>query len=764
MTVNYRIITIFASVASAILCAISLAFTITAIVSYRAEDFFTATQTTDFTTLGTCVETVTDAQLQSYGYQNHDIDCKLDTDTGNKGRLRNTLAVSVHGLYYTMYDPAARDYVGDVPPIYDVADIQDSLLLTGASVLTATVGGAGTLPPGVNFSTAYLALRYVAEQKVPTSCDAIYGLTEADIEADAHGQVAFMANLREGRLNDVGDVKTSWPLNDIVVDCNGGLEATPGTAPIDTAAPVSDAQKALLHAHCYTQFLFASVGTTTNDGTFTVPLPGIDAGPGYIPYPQADGFNSSSTYSTKARMYLGQRFGLSLWAYVPMILCTCFLLADSVVFFLAETAMPGILENMQVFSTTRLSYVRDSLVIAATSKTSRRRRFAIGCVAVFFSILFYAIFIVGPWGFVYTRMPRPVCEEGAPDHASPAFGLWRGTHGGWKSDWDATWYDLAAIITQVFVLLLLPITTSSLCRNLNKTMGRGNVGDGRLLNQQVVQTAELVHNSAPYRQMMNVFFLPLVLGIVVLIVGQAASGARFGMAWAEGVVAQEVDAYGVLIFDEVKIAELVYDQTVATIAVVVVCGLVFGAVLQRHLLSGAGCFSVILFFSWVALVLVFCLPLLAYAGIRSIFNHDAANRDCDIFPRSSHEFSNNLCTSRFWFFLVGAGIVAVVILAITILGLLQAIPAILRTRKKASVVYNQGGIANAPNKGSRFFREGPTNNVSAPLVNADESEEAMLGGYKSSSEGFFNFKTQMGTTDTNQFLYAPRMAVPPARR
>lgn len=42
MTVNYRIITIFASVASAILCAISLAFTITAIVSYRAEDFFTS--------------------------------------------------------------------------------------------------------------------------------------------------------------------------------------------------------------------------------------------------------------------------------------------------------------------------------------------------------------------------------------------------------------------------------------------------------------------------------------------------------------------------------------------------------------------------------------------------------------------------------------------------------------------------------------------------------------------------------------------------
>jgi len=102
----------------------------------------------------------------------------------------------------------------------------------------------------------------------------------------------------------------------------------------------------------------------------------------------------------------------------------------------------------------------------------------------------------------------------------------------------------------------------------------------------------------------------LILGIIVLIAGQASSGARFGMAWAEGVVGQEVDEFGVPIFDEKQLSEVIYDQTIATMAVTVACALVFGAVIQRHLFGGVGCLAALAFFAWLALVIVFALPLI----------------------------------------------------------------------------------------------------------------------------------------------------------
>ena len=787
MAVNYRIITIFSSVASAILCAIALAFTITAITKYRAEDFFTATKTVDFASLGTCVEAVTDAQLKGLKYDDQGIECGEKIDRGNRGHMRNTLAVSVHGLYYTHYNPDGnvKDYVGAVPPDYFANDIEVALAYTTSAVITATVGGSaaelatlvadenfhnGRTPEGVNFTRAYLAMHYVAEQMVPTSCDAIYGLTNVDILRNDYGQMEFMEAIRKGRVDSGGDVKDTWPLKDIVVDCNDYLEPTPGTFPINVNTPVTNQQKALLHAHCHTQFLYASVGSLSGSGAFAVPLPGIEPGPSFLPYPHPEGFNSTSSYSTKARMFLGYRFGLSLFAYVPMTLSTCFLLADAVAFFLAEITMPEVLIQLRKFSPTRLMFIRDSLVIAATTKASRRKRLAYGGISFVLAVFFYMIFIAAPWGFVYTTLPRPICEEGQPDHAAVDLGMWQGTHGGWMADWDATWYDLMTLFTQLFVIILLPITTTGLGRNVNKELGNGDAKAGRVYAQRVQDAAQLVHTKRQYRSMMNTTVYIMILGIVVLVSGQAASGARFGMAWAEGVVGQEVDEYGVLIFNEKELSEAVYDQTVATLAITVACGLVFGAVIQRHLFGGVGCMAALAFFGWLVLVVIFALPLLIYASIRSIFHHDSANKDCSLFPRESHEFENDLCTSRFWTFLIGGGIFFTGVLIITALGLKEAIPGILKTRKRASVVYNAGGRAKAPKKMSTYFREGQAKNVAAPLVEDDlyddevEQDEHPLGGY-ASSDNFFKFKTKIAdSSDTNKFLYAPRMmGVPSAR-
>ena len=71
-----------------------------------------------------------------------------------------------------------------------------------------------------------------------------------------------------------------------------------------------------------------------------------------------------------------------------------------------------------------------------------------------------------------------------PDHGVPQI-FWKGTKGGWKADWDATWYDLAALLVMLF--RAHPAAAHHVLefsRNLNKSVnndtgGRTTVGADR---------------------------------------------------------------------------------------------------------------------------------------------------------------------------------------------------------------------------------------------------------------------------------------------
>jgi len=819
--INYRIVTLIAALSSVILSAIALAFLVTSVIRYRADDFFTASATKDFTTLGTCVETLTHDQLKELDYNNQDLDCKNDYDRGNKLKMLNTLRVSVHSLYYayhvaTYVDKAGatvrvreRHAIGDHIETVMAALVAHVLYYQGvvsgyvANTNPGTVAGSdqfytsntatgGVTTPGtrstfvnvgLNFTSVYQALNLVTEVDVPVSCDVIYDLTYADISNDdetygtseattktsgttvTRGVLVdtpyelFIKNIRSGRLDDDLNTKDTWPLGEFSADCpkevqTVGVDYLPAGQADRSDALTADMKK-WMYAHCIAQFEFASVGTSAWEGTYGIPLPGIEPGPSMDWYPKAEGFNDTSSYNTRTRMYLGQRFGMSIWAYVPMFLATCFLLGDSLVFFFTEALMPIILKEQVNFAANQLSNVRDSLVIASTTRSSRRKRLAIGFVAVLVSIVFYSIFILGPWGFFYTSMPRPICEKsgkdpnfvgGDPDHGVPQI-FWKGTKGGWRTDYDATWYDLMAIFLQLFVLFLLPLTTTDLCRNLNNSIKEST--SGRTTDTGVQQAAQRVQNSAAYKFTQKVLVLPLIVGIVIIITGQSISGARFGMAWAEGVVAQEwnEDQTGWL-FDEVAISEHVYDQTIATLAATVSCGLIFAVAMQRHLINGVGCFSAGLFFGWCALVLVFGLPLVFYAMSRSIFTENKANEDCAVFPRTSHEYDNDLCTSRFWTFLVGGGLFVGTVLVMTVLGLIEALPSIFANRKTASVP-----LPSTQEESALMRATGPASQVNA--------------GFRSANDPFFNptLKPQTrSVSSSNEFLYAGKLKVPAPRR
>lgn len=746
---GYRWVTIVAAAGSAILCAFAIYFNIMALAKYRTDDFLKATSTEDFTKEGTCVEYVTVDQLKSAGYQkalaSTGDGCASDNAKGKQLEMRRTLAVSVHGIYYAYYTAGIDS---------------SSMQIVAQSVITATVSGATATPPSVNFSLAYDALAMVTEQAIPTSngCDSIYSMTGESSITDASA-TAYLATLRKGRLDDDGDEYADWPLADIPVTCNNA-ESSPGIDAVNVGKALDTVNKEKMYAHCLAQFQFASSGTIPYGGTFGVPLVGERAGPNAFFYPNADGFNSTSDYNTKVRMFLGQRFGYSVWAYVPMLLATCYLCADAVVFFLAEATLPDILLETQTISGDRLSMMRDSLVIAATSKTSRAARFAFGVAAVIVSWLFYGLFVIWPWGFIETRMGRPICEAGDPDHVDiTQLGGWRGTVGGWKADWDAGWYELATLLTQVIVLFLLPFTTTNVFAICNRA--GGNNSEKRMVTSGNADIAALVPNKTAYRRLMGLFIWPLLIGAVVLIAGQALSGARFGMAWAEGVVGiathtDDTTGEVSLAFNEVTLSEQVYDQTIATLTVTVVVGFVLGAALQRHLINGVGCYSAVLFFAWLALVIVFALPLLIYASVRSIFNQDEANKDCAAFPDTGYDFSKGACEARWWTFLIGGGLVALTILLITCFGLLEAIPNIVRVRGKAAVRLRRlRGNHSAMYNGNAVYARAPYQEPGA-----FDAEKHALGGFRSADEGFFNYKTGVSATDageSNALLYTPRV-------
>ena len=801
--VNYRIVTLIASLAAAILSAVSLAFLVTAVVAFRADDFLLASKTNDFTVEGTCIETLSEAQVEELEFTDPDLKCEDDRERGWRRKVRNSLSVSVHGIMWAWYfrpnskalfdtlvgDPGTED--PNVNKKYHFQQVVGAMLthVKGGTFQDANGVDIPFIPEGINYTTAQFVLREVAKMDVPTDCEfytkddgSNFAFTDVSddhlLTSNADGATTstesgggsnlpipgrfwntpleqYIADIRKGRLNSDGDIKDTWPLADLIVDCDAEARSPGEGTPPNTGEPgewneVLQPVKEKLYAHCLAQFQFASVGTTPWDGTYGIPLPGIEPGPFYSPYPQADGFNSTSSYNMKTRMFLGQRFGWSVWAYVPMFLATCFLLADSVVFFTAEAVMPLTLAETKKYSTSALNQARDSLVIAATSRSSRKKRLAIGFFAVFSSFLFYGIFIAGPWGFFYTNLARPECEKsddttpvgGDPSHGVPQIG-WKGTKGGWKSDYDATWYDLAALTTQLFVLLLLPLTTTEACRQWNSALS--GTGDERAVKAAISDQAQIVSNTSKYRLHQRVFVLVMFLAILIIIVGQAISGARFGMAWAEGVVEQDwnADKTGPM-FDEVALAEAVYDQTVATLALVVACGLVFATAMQRHLINGVGCYSASLFFAWIALVIIFALPITFYAAQRSIFNEKAASKDCVNFPRNSHEFENDLCVARFWTLLVGGAIFVGTLLLITALGLAEALPALLKTRKRAAVFLKP----NPPP--SQVFR------ASTPGMQ-------MQAGYRSETEPFFNYETKPADS-SDTLLYAPRQTLALPRR
>lgn len=738
----YRWFVIGTSALSAVASAFGIFFLVAAFCTYRAEDFRIATVTEDFESFGTCLEMITDEQLRGAGYHKPD---DLDCNDGNKENLERSLLVSVHGLYYAYAKANIRSW---------------TMRRTVETVLTAvalkTDENALKLVP-LNFTTIYDALHDVSQLSLPKTCKDIYGGASYDWRYHFRSQKKDSATghlcedlSTEEQIQAQSTCKAGFPIDKIPIACgadqpldSGDYNRIPTLANgmLDIDSTVLDR----LYTHCEDQFRFHFSGTVLNSGTFGIPLVGQSTEPILMPWVAALGYNSSTDYNTRTKIMLGMRFGFSAWAYAPMIMASAFFLADALVFFLAEaTANERIIGTAVLSAGGNFDRRKDSLVMQATTLSTRAKRLALGTVAFIASLVFYLLFAAIPWGIGETQLKRPLCETGEPDHD---FNLgFTGTKGGWKADYDAQWFEILAIVFQAAVLLLLPFSTTGFFGLTDLCRGRAR----RAVRGGIIPRTGLVASSERSLFFQETLLPFLLVGAVIAVAGQAVSNYQFGYAWAEGVIGFAEYAN---IFQPKVLFDLVFNQAICTGAVVLLSGLLIGVTVARWTINGASCATSLVFVVWIVFVAAFCLPILLFSSRRSLFDRDKAYEDCAAFePEEDFFWAVKICQARFWTFLIGGGLMLLIIVAMTLIGCLEGIPELIRgvRRSNTSLSVERQNLVDGIN--GEFVASGK--HVGGNQI---DSHTIAANAYHSKGQSFYNFSTgETGQPELSALLRAPR--------
>ena len=265
---RYRYTTITVTALCLALAALTVWFEFAIFSDYRTKDF---TKVSEGPIEGTCVEAVVDEQLKSAWYDKSDWDCS----DGNKDKLSNLLAVSIHALYYK--------------------NSQAALDAEGTRVLNSLISTTqGVAAHQITKTQAYNALKDLGTPA--TDCGVIYaGATELTTKPN--------------------------PIAPSVV-CDS-------VTPTDGTPEAADTDK--LFTHCLAQFSYGRSGDA--DGTFSIPKVGESPDPMILP---VLGTNSSTTWSDRARILVGTRWGYSTVVYVIFVMTSAFFFLDCAIFLLAE--------------------------------------------------------------------------------------------------------------------------------------------------------------------------------------------------------------------------------------------------------------------------------------------------------------------------------------------------------------------------------------------------------------------------------------------
>jgi hypothetical protein len=585
----------------------SINFLFVAYTSYRSEDFVKANETPDFATKGTCVESVTHGVLGVLG----DVDC------ANGGeRAARLLLSQTHAIYY----------LHSTAPSPEVTAV--------ALTLMASTIGRDSMSINTSMANNVLAMLDDEGVTIPRDCSSIYtNATSTSYETSRQRLPAITCDATLTGSNDTSFNSTEWG--------------------------------ELLYA-CETQFHFGSSGP--HKDTYGIPLLNEPSGPSFYPWPGTTGFNSASPWSVKSRMFLGLRFGWSLWAYVPSMLSLGYMTADAAMVLLIETTRPA-KESRETERTPHYHNERNTRVVFSSLMVAN---------SIFW--MFAAAWV--PWGLdASLRLRRPVCDEGGARgfYATLAYLFYtKKTRGGWEWDAPCLFLEMFVMASQIIMLVTLPIARVC-CLSKGDPESDGATGgeNGKdvknankentelVITRGAIYYADALENGTYSRK---VFVGATVLGLVVLTIGNAYAGTMFGNAWARAVGDELVP------WSESVLATYIYDLNMWTLVSSLASGLVLGVVTGRWTIEDNSRESMQAFFVWIVFALGAFVPMVTLSSMNYFTGKDKQVAECEIFPAGGDfDSERNSCKYRSWSVIIGTALLAGVVVLVSVYGIIKAL-------------------------------------------------------------------------------------------
>lgn len=638
-----RSMVIVAGVATAIISMICIVLLFVAFLDYRREDFALATSTDDLSTLGTCIEAPSLDLIDQQSWVNEDWKCRVD----ERKELAAMLAASVHTLYHTMLT---------------VASPSDALVHTTTALLAATMGVTDGY--SVNASLATVALREIGDATLPKECSSIYS--------------------GESIYSDAIEAGVAPSPKYVTVTCDHAL--------IGPSVNVSNVEKAMLLAHCLTQFSFGTSGPV--DGSGHLPVFGEAPGPSFWPWTKPANF-SGATPNTKARVYLGLRFQWSVFGYLLLMLTLAFCTVDGIMVLVSE----GTVEERGRGAKQQLdkpSRVRRALrIMGATFFAKRSRRWAILFFLIFFTGTTLLVYVWLPWDFGH-RLGRPDCEINKDENQ--LFRVVPGTRGGWRSDWDATILEILCLAWTIVALFLTPIA-----RQIDPIFKVFNSQEIPVSRQDSEVPSSSVARLATTTGAQQVW---AITGTVILVAAYTISGSTFASAWTDAVMGKPVSWTARRVSEcasrfepplrfplhsELFLCRYVYTHALNGIFAMIAAGMTIAVIQGRWLIDGVGCSATLVVFVWILLAMVPFGLLFVTIGIETFSDRSESVADCEIFDGG---FESEVCLVKWILLLVGTGMLAIVIVYMSVGAFLNRIR-MLSSAKSSRVEVSNGSAASA---------------------------------------------------------------------
>lgn len=608
----------------------------------------------------------------------------------------------------------------------------------------------------LNHSEAYQALLELAEvttggDRYPTpTCYDIYesfrvnDAAELEFDTDYERRVARAAQQTDG---------FKLPIERIPSACDASPEKAESVYAVQDAwwdaasgnkfATLSSDEINLLYTHCVIQHSYKSSG----HGVLDQPEVGLAVDSGFLDPIRAfqfykdledrkhvDGEPEPISHTTYARLYLGQRYGDTVFVYTVLILSGGFVCGIALLVVLVEAT------RRERFNESRNRDTLGTQLDWLYMKRMQDRYF----YTAWWMALVGCVIGLGLWiGKILVmyggtqRYTRPSCHSDYDGSDSPYKDIFLrvffddANRGGWENDVNAHQYELLSVILQFLALLALlvgrelyregrflhSIASCLFCGQVDPvrtavvgfedavdsaTHAASEDADGEITNsggagtnlavetKQGLVAGDLVQGQTtspkreavwywmPFCNSRFAFAAVVALGAVLIFGGQAFASYWFGVTWARAVLDVDYPAS-----EHVVYAHLIA-QSVSLFGTTGALGAIMASIICGFMIRGTGgCAPIVTTIRvvWILYLALFSVVMLGYWNqMYDSMDPEKSKKDCEEVYGGNSEIADNdrvlidqvdVCTLRWWTYLVGIIILALTFIAVLVWKLMR---------------------------------------------------------------------------------------------